>query len=121
MTDSAAAVGAALRASSARHGDHPVTLRVPTDPDLPLVRYEVMPGPLIGPGARPLTVVVQVYAGDNTQAAAISELLFSDLDGHTDDDLVSVTGLTSPAPAFDPDRPELTRWQFTLSAVHTTA
>ena len=121
MTDSAAVVAQMLNATATdlMLPDGSVGLRVPTDPDLPFIRFEVAPGPGFGP-VRPLTVMVQVYATTDGSAARVAEAIWAALDGTAHAELPSVTGLLTPRPFPDPDRPALRRWQLTLSATHVT-
>lgn len=117
--DSTAAVAALLRTIVPRTQASGPGLRLPPDPPIPYVRYQVMPGPATGP-VRLLTVVVQAYADDDATASAITEQLWRYLDGQETDDLNSVSGLTPPAPYPDPDYPDVRRWQMTCQAVHVT-
>lgn len=121
MTDSAAVVAQMLNATAVDMllPEGSVGLRVPTEPPLPFIRFEVAPGQGFGP-VRPLTVMVQVYATTDGSAARVSEALWAALDGSIHRELPSVTGLLPPRPFPDPDRPELRRWQLTLSATHMT-
>lgn len=121
MADSAQVVAQMLNAAATDIGlpSGSVGLRVPTEPPIPFIRFEVAPGPGFGP-VRPLTVMVQTYAATDGTAASVAEALWAALDGSIHSELPSVTGLLSPRPFPDPDRPELRRWQLTLSATHVT-
>ncbi|MEJ6547992.1 hypothetical protein PQI66_00350 [Corynebacterium sp. USCH3] len=117
--DSTAAVAALLRAIVPRTQASGPGLRLPPDPPIPYVRFQVMPGPATGP-VRPLTVAVQAYAYDDATASDITERMWRYLDGQETDELTSVSGLTPPAPHPDPDYPDVRRWQLTCQAVHVT-